>query len=189
VQGCCCVPNSCFGSTCRTQRDRWGGGRGGRGVRGGCEETKGARRACVGRSLHSGTQRVACRRRVYLGVASSRSQRSHVCSLCCARGVRLRGRMGCLCSQRRACSNGGGGVYQTDLRTPISPRELHGCGGARGAAHAHARARTHAHAHVGARAHARARARARARAHLAVVGARRSAPVVGLLSPGSKFPR
>jgi hypothetical protein len=91
-------------------------------VRGGCEGARSARRAraCVGRSLHSGTQRVACRRQVYLGVASSRSQRSHVCSLCCARGVRLshaRASGDCLCTQRRACGNGRGRVHQADLRS------------------------------------------------------------------------
>ena len=92
-------------------------------VRGGCEGTRSARRAraCVGRSLHSGTQRVACWRRVYLGCNLPLAQRSHVCSLCCARGVRLSHARAsgdcCLCTQRRACGNGRGRVHQADLRS------------------------------------------------------------------------
>ena len=79
-----------------------------------------------------------CRRWVYGGrehLDLPLAQRSHVRSLCCARGARL--------SHARACvaarASDGGGVYQTDLRESCTVESV-----ARGVAHAHASARAHA---------------------------------------------
>ena len=84
-------------------------------------------------TVQSGTQRVwvfMCRRWVYGGrehLDLPLAQRSHVRSLCCARGARL--------SHARACvaarASDGGGVYQTDLRESCTVESV-----ARGAAHA-----------------------------------------------------
>ena len=71
------------------------------------------------------------------------AQRSHVRSLCCARGARL--------SHARACvaCEGIPGVHQTDPRESCTVRRRsRGTRTPHARAHAHARQHTHAHAHA-----------------------------------------